>query len=438
MSLYNNPLGSISEASQNHRDAMAAYRFLGNDFIHPEAILKSHREAIIERLNEYDFALAVQDTTSINLTSMKKTKGLGPINTTKDKARGIHVHDTVVFSENGISLGVLDFNAWVRDETIGEGKTAHLPIEEKESYKWLKSYQQASLLQYRCPRTTIVSVGDRESDIYELFEETEKIEDGAKLLVRSEYSRSRKVLVGDGKGECLWEHLLSCPVCSKVDVELKARDTQPARTATLSLRYQEIMLSPPKGKNPLKHTLFAVYALEENAPQGASPLEWMLLTTHKVADEADAKRVLGWYGKRWGIEVFHKILKSGCKVESNQLNTFEKLKRCLALDMLVAWRIMFLCTQGRECPDLPCTVLLDEVDWKALTCYFNNTAKPPKEVPSLNSATRMIAQLGGFLGRKNDGHPGNETIWRGLNVLSIISQSWLRFSEMGRKMQQEA
>ena len=179
-------------------------------------------------------------------------------------------------------------------------------------------------------------------------------------------------------------------------------------------------MTPPKGKNLGGVSAWAVYAREvEPPPEVESPLDWMLLTTVEVADFAQATERLRWYTRRWGIEVYHRVLKSGCRIEDRQLTSAERLESCLAIDLVVAWRIFWLVKQGRETPDVPCDVFLEEDEWTAL--YASVRAEPPPPTPPpLRAAVRMIASLGGFLGRKRDGEPGTTTLWRGLVRLDNI------------------
>ena len=121
------------------------------------------------------------------------------------------------------------------------------------------------------------------------------------------------------------------------------------------------------------------------------------------------------------------ILKSSCRIEKHQLKTADRLRCCLAIDSIVAWRIMFLTMVGRAVPDLPCTVILKDHEWKSLYCFVHKTQYPPKTPPSLQEAIRLIARLGGFIGRKRDGHPGVQTLWRGMKDLTIISTAWITF-----------
>ena len=212
------------------------------------------------------------------------------------------------------------------------------------------------------------------------------------------------------------------------------RDQRPARVATVEVRFAPVQLRPPRDQPKLGIVrLWAVQAQETNAPAQAEPLHWTLLTTVEVASLEDALRMLSWYTIRWQIEVYHRTLKSGCRIEERQLGTTQRLENCLAIDMVVAWRITQLARLARERPDLPCSVFFQEAEWKALTSFVTNSYAPPAEQPpTIRQAVRMVAQLGGFLGRKGDGEPGTKTLWLGLQRLDDITCAWCAFSPFAK------
>ena len=150
----------------------------------------------------------------------------------------------------------------------------------------------------------------------------------------------------------------------------------------------------------------------------------MLLTTCPVDSFQAACEKLRWYTLRWNIEVFHRTLKSGCQIEQRQLGSAARLEACLAIDLVVAWRIFHLAKLGRETPQLPCTIYFEEAEWKALLAYITQNPNPPDQPPSLYQAMRMVASLGGFLGRKGDGEPGTQTLWLGLQSLDVMAAMW--------------
>ena len=420
--LYARPQAQIPEACQSRAKTKAAYRFLDHRETGMDILLEPHYQATRQRLAEQKIVLAVQDTTSLNYTAHPATDDLGPLGTRVDGSMGLWLHDTMAFSVEGTPLGLLDVQCWARDpkEFGKHHQRKQRPIEQKESCKWLKSFQQVARAQCFCPDTLLVSVGDREADIYELFDLALEDPRGPKLLVRAEYDR----LLADGQGH-LWPMVASQPEAAVQDIQVPRRGAQSARVASVEIRFAAVRLKPPRRKAHLpSRKLWAVLAEEINAPLGIKPLRWMLLTTCEVSSAARAIEKIGWYRLRWGIEVYHRTLKSGCKIEERQLGTADRIETCLAIDLVVAWRIFHLAKLGREVPDVPCTVFFEEFEWKALHTHITKTPVPPAQPPTLRQAMRMVAMLGGFLGRKGDGEPGTTTLWRGLQYLDGIAAMW--------------
>ena len=324
----------------------------------------------------------------------------------------------------GTPLGVLDAQCWARDpEEVGKKEKRHqLPIEEKESVKWLRSYRAVAEAQRLCANTIFVSVGDRESDIFELFDEATRTSNGPKLLVRAERTRNRKTLDNPGSEnhEYLWERMKKQPVVGHRSVHIPKKSTRPGRTAKIEVRYASVLLRPPVDSKLQPVQVWAVYAREVgNGPEVNEPIEWMLLTTVAVSSSDDAEERLRWYTLRWGIELFHRILKSGCRIEDRLLDDADSLKKCLALDLVVAWRIHQLMKASRETPDVPCTGFFEDDEWKVLHAFLHNEP-PPSTTPSLQIAVHMMSRLGGFIARKRSTQPGMITLWRGLIRLNAM------------------
>ncbi len=170
--------------------------------------------------------------------------------------------------------------------------------------------------------------------------------------------------------------------------------------------------------------LQVVHALEQGAPKGAEPIDWWLLTTLPVASFEQAVEKVKWYGERWNIEVFHRTLKSGCRIEDRRLGDADNLQACLAIDMVVAWRICHLVKLGREVPHMAASVYFEEAEWKALMVYSTKNPYAPEQPPTLGKAVRLVAKLGGFQGRKSDGEPGTEAMWKGLQRLEDLTSMW--------------
>ncbi|MBI4286955.1 MAG: IS4 family transposase [Chloroflexi bacterium] len=422
---YARPQASIPQACQTRAKTKATYRFLEHPEMTLDKILHSHYEATLGRLRTENIVLAVQDTTTLNYTAHPATENLGPIGYRLEKGIGLILHDTMAFNPDGIPLGLLDVQCWARDgENFGKKRRRHeLPIEQKESHKWLVSFRKTAQAQSRyIGKSTFVSIGDREADIYELFELAlrEPAFGGPQLLVRAIHDR----LLGEGQGH-LWGRVARQEVSGIQEVKIPRRGNCTARVARLEVRFAQVSLKPPRHKSSLRDlTVWAVLAREISPPEGVAPVEWLLLTTMEVTTFEQAVEKLAWYTVRWGIEVYHRTLKSGCKIEERQLGTADRIEACLAIDMVVAWRIVYLTRLGRDTPEVPCTVYFEEAEWKALTAYVTQNPVPPERPPTLREATRMVASLGGFLGRKGDGEPGTKSLWIGLQRLDDLTAMW--------------
>jgi hypothetical protein len=295
-----------------------------------------------------------------------------------------------------------------------------LPIEEKESYRWLQAFEQTLAL---APvGVEIITVCDREADIYEMFAFAQ--EQKASLLVRASANR---VLLETGLRK-LWSKVERQPRAGQLVVQIPGNSQRPARQATISVRYTSVTLKPPWRPNGLKLPavkLTAILVREEDPPPDIEePIEWLLLTNTPVASFAAAQQVIQWYCCRWPIEVFHKVLKSGCRVEDCRLRTADRLYNFIALLSVIAWRLHWLTYINRCQPDLPCTVVLTAHEWEALYMRIHRSTQLPDTVPTVRQAVRWIAQLGGFLGRQSDGEPGVTTLWRGWQRLQDIAATW--------------
>lgn len=425
---YGQPQAGIPEACGCKARTMGAYRLFHNPKVTMDVVLKAHKEATLERIKAERIVLAPQDTTTLNYSTHPMTEGLGPIRNTDDTFMGLLLHDTLAFTEEGTPLGILDAQCWARDpQDRGKRYRRHdLPIEQKESMKWLRSFRKVAELQKLCPDTLLVSIGDRESDLYELFVEAVQDPGGPGLLVRAEKSRNRKV-----EEQFLWEFMGHQDVAGSLKIHVPRRGSRKARDAWVDLRFAEVELKAPSRSGSVPAVrVWAVYILEQASDERVdSPIEWMLLTTVEVKTFGDAQKRVEWYSGRWGIEVYHRTLKSGCRIKDRQLGTADRLETCLGIDMVVAWRIYHLTMLGRETPELPCTVFFKDIEWKALCCYVKKTPVAPQTPPSLREAMFMIGAIGGHLGRKSDGFPGTQTLWRGLQRLETATEMYAIFTQ---------
>ncbi len=401
----------------------AAYRFFQNGNVSMQTLLRPHIESTIERLRPHKVILAVQDTTSLNYTG-HPPEGVGPIDTSQNSAVGLELHDTMAFTPAGTPLGLLDVQCWARDPNeVGKRHRRHqLPIEEKESNKWLVSYRAVAEIQKIRPDTMLVSVGDREADVYELFYEAAQDPSGPKLLIRAERTRSRKVIEEDKKEE-LWKRMEAEPVAGLIDVAVPRRGSRAARTARVQVRFAQVVLNPPCTSKLPALCIYVVYAREiGHRMEVKEPIDWMLLTSVKTESFEDACERLRWYSRRWGIEVYHRTIKSGCRIEDRRLDDAQSIEACLAIDFVVAWRVYWFTMIGREKPETPSDQMLSEDEWHVLSAWA--TGKVADSVPSTKQAMHWIGKLGGWLSRGKQDNPGTTCMWRGLIRLPNMAQGY--------------
>lgn len=424
--LAHSPTASFPEALKTQAALTATYRFFDNDQIDPEDILQSHISKSIDRIGSVPRVLSVQDTTEINYTSHKALQDAGPL--TNKHCQGFFAHTTLAITPERVPLGVLSQLVWARDKALPNKKATRKDrcVDEKESHKWLLSLQATIDVQACCEETHFISVGDREADVYDLFLVDRP--DNVDLLVRA--AQNRNVEAEDGTIASLLEQVGQSEVATTVDLHIPKRKGQSARKATLTLRYRKVTLHPPQGRKdedlaPVE--VWVIWAVEEQPPKDVEPIAWVLLTTCVIDATKAAIQALDFYACRWGIEILHKVLKSGCKIEARQLETAERIKRCLSVYSVIAWRILYATMLARSVPDAPCTAILDPDEWQALYCAIHEVPTPPEDVPSLYQAVRWLARLGGFLDRKNGGEPGVTVLWKGFQHLTDLTKMYRIF-----------
>ena len=423
VALSQQPQAPINQACADWADTKAAYRFFDNPKSTPTQIQAAHQQRTVERMSGQEVVLAVQDTTFFNYTHHPETEGLGMIGNKKQHQRGFGMHSTLAVTPAGTPLGLLSqafFSRPVDEPTHQPNELRRQPIEQKESYKWLQAFEQT--LHLSPAEVEVVTVCDREADIYEMFSLAEQKQ--AKLLVRASADR----LLVDDQVDHLWAKVEQQPLAGLLTVHIQSNQHQPARQATVSVRFSQVTLKPPWRPHHKKLppvTLTAILVREDDpAPEVDEPIEWLLLTNLTVTCFQDALPKIEWYCGRWQIEVYHKVIKSGCTVEDCRLETAERLQAYIALMSVIAWRLHWLTHVNRTQPDLPCTTVLTATEWQALYMHIHQTTHLPPTPPTVRQALRWLAQLGGFLGRKHDGQPGVTVIWRGWQRLQDLAATW--------------
>jgi len=343
-------------------------------------ILAPHRERTVRRMMGQRIVLCIQDGSDLNYTNLDQCEGLGELgsNQTGAKSRGLYLHSTFAVAPNGLPLGVVQAQCIAPESKSEEKKRpVHaIPIEEKKTFVWIEHHRDLVALSAKLPQTRLVHVCDREADFFELFDEQRRSR-CVDLLVRAKHNR-----ITPEEPFKLFEAARQAPVASQVRIKIprqsarpkrskqKARLARPGRLANMIIRFLPIQLRPAhyhSDKKPID--LYLVHALEENPPAGTKAVEWFLLTTIEITSAAEAEQCLRWYVLRWRIEDWHRVLKSGCGIEDLAHKTAERLRRAIAINLVIAWRIMLMVLMGRETPQLPAEVLFSDIELRTLRAY---------------------------------------------------------------------
>jgi hypothetical protein len=343
-------------------------------------IIEPHRRRTVRRMMDQGTVLCIQDGSELNYTNLDQCRGLGVLkaNQTGAKTKGMNLHSTFTVATNGLPLGILKSQCISpKEKDINDKrKPSAIPIEEKKTFVWIEHHRDLVELSKEMPQTRLIDVCDREADFFELFDEQRR-NPGVDLLVRA--SHNRKIKQDPFK---LFTAVRETPVQGRVRVPIpkesarpkkskqKARKARAARLADCAVRILHLELPAPEhygNKEPVN--LCVVHALEENPLPGTDPVEWFLLTTMKVSSCTDAERCLRWYTLRWRIEDWHRVLKSGCRIDDLANETAERLRRAIAINLVIAWRIMLMTLLGRETPELPAEVLFSDIELRTLKAY---------------------------------------------------------------------
>lgn len=422
--LAKSPASPINEACENWASTQAAYRLFNNPKASPSGILQPHLEATVERMAGHGGpVLVMQDTVFFSYGTHPKTRGLGSIGTSNNAGeRGLIMHNALAFTTSGVPLGILSQSIWARREIPAEDYQEKIErlqvtaIEEKESSKWLVALRET---QERAPRgVQVITVADRESDFFEFL--TQAQEQRAKYLIRA---RTDRKLVPEDSAGCasMLEALTDVAALGSMTVEVPGNGSRKARTANIEVRVTQVTIkAPPRrgarakasgSSEPVTITLIG--ATETAPPAGTEAISWVLLTNLVIKDFESAAEKVQWYGKRWGIETWHKVLKSGCKVEDCLLEEAERLKRYLTLFSIIGVRLMQVAYLARAHPELPATEVFSSVEVQVLHLRVTKALPPATPSLTLREVVRMLGKLGGHLGRKGDGEPGVLVLWRG-------------------------
>lgn len=483
----------LSASFGGNSEIKAAYRFFDNDLVDPSKILEPHYEMTLERIKQQKIVVLSQDTTDIDMKHMERVENLGVLNDTNRP--GCSLHPVIAFTPDKLCLGVVDAKFMIRSAVdLGKkGSNNSRDIEDKESYRWIEGYRVACKIAGQCPDTLCISVGDRESDIYELLleatkgkaeliarawhdrsislppskkmqellDENQKLVDENKRLAEiNEKIRHRKnssddrevnsALITENKKRIktnkefineenfvinkLKNQLYIAPIIGTVEFILPDGRGRKSRLVKQIIKATEVMLEPAEHKDELpKITINAVLLEEIDPPEGEGPISWMFLTTLPINTIDELQFIIKVYLSRWGIELFFKILKSGCKIEELRFQEASRLLGCISIYMIVAWRILYATFIGRACPELPCSLLFEVDEWQSVYAVIMK-AQPPTKPPSLGELIKMIATLGGYRGRNSDGPPGMKVVWIGMQAMHKLAEGWQAYKTFGQKI----
>jgi hypothetical protein len=438
---WEHPQRSFAASFATAAQGKAAFRLIesGRADLSFQSLLAPHHQQTARRMAAESVVVLAQDTTPLSYNTLRDTKGLGAVGDTRHPGRGLWLHSLHAYRLDRIPLGCAWAQLWARPPQSDTAHRNEQSVADKESRRWMEAYQVAVGLARSMPQTQLVVCGDREADIFELYDQAQVAPANLKLLVRAQHDRLLQ------SGNKLWAELSRQPVGGTMEVQVPRNATHPARTTTLELKWTGLEITPPRvalKKSWQSIKLYAVMAREIDPPAGIQPIEWVLISDWKVQSLKMARRLVLWYGLRWGIECWHQILKDLCGVETRQMKSAQTLQRALVLDMIVAWRAQMLCRLGKESPNLPAELYYSQQELAVLEVYRKNAPaqKPqpgqpldsPKQVHpaqetlaakstlSLAQANLLVAMLGGFWGRKGDGHPGAESLGRGLELLAAL------------------
>jgi hypothetical protein len=419
---------SIPLVCQDWANTKAAYRFFSNDRVSEADILAGHFQSTRDRAAVTEgLVLVLHDTTEFSY-QREKSEAIGftkSINSGRDKAGrlrshtvcGILMHSSLAVTIEGVPLGLAAVKFWTRKKFKGTAalkkkiNPTRIPIEKKESVRWLENLKQSTRLLDHPGRC--IHIGDRESDIYELFCAAQEI--GTHFLIRTCVDR----LAGDGD-HTIADEMDEVAVKGLHRIEVRDSNGDPDQ-AVLEIRYRKIRVLPPIGKQKRYPALAltVIHAEERGTPKNRKKIDWKLITDVPVGSRTDAIEKLEWYALRWKIEVFHKILKSGCKAEESKLRTAQRLTNLISLFCILSWRVFWMTMLNRSAPGAPPTLALTATEIGVLDRLVND--KPKARQKTLSHYLTKIARLGGYLARASDPPPGNTVMWRGLSRLTDIA-----------------
>ena len=449
---------SMPDRARSNADLKATYRFVDNPKVNMDEIFAQHNQSTRDRCATHRRVYLAQDTTEVDLTKPKQpVLGAGPLGT--DKRQGFFYHPLYAINEDELPLGAVDQVIWTRDpmslEIPSQERAANRKrtcFEEKESCRWLEMMQSGEQLARSLPGTNFVMVSDSESDIGELFCEASDLPDNYDFIIRQ--SRQHLIvlardsatgqsiegaLVDDALSNAQWRSTRTVKVGGRETPEFpddKKRVRRQARTtreAVLQIRAITVTVAGPRraGGGSLENVAInVVEALEENPPDGETPIRWVLFTTLPIQSIEDIESVLDGYCMRWSVELYFKTLKSGLRIEDMKYETLGRYLIAFSMLAVVAWRVEYLKGATRSDPESSCEKYFTPGEWMAVMIFLHRRPIDPTKPPPMRAFMTAIAQLGGYINKKSQGPPGSKTIWRGMSRFETIVEAYAAFSQM--------
>lgn len=422
---------TLSKISKDWAEQMSFYRFLHNDRVSLTRLIEGVGHSLSERIEGRHY-LVLADTTQLNYERQTGVvEGLGLIG--DNRSRGFFLHPSlVVDAADGICVGVSDVQTWVRSvdkkDKVARGYK-RLPIEEKESYRWIKSLEQSHLALAKASAMTFIA--DREGDMYELFA---KHEPGVvDVLLRSRDNRR----IEGGK---LFEYLSAQSLLGTYRFNLRGdlRKSRQGREVELEVRCGPVSILEPatKGVAGNQVAMYAIEARETNPPGGEKPILWRLLTSHVVESIAQARQCIYWYSQRWYIEQLFRLLKQkGFEVESSQIESGESLMKLVVFALVSALDVMRLLLTRHPDENQPIGHLFTAQQQQFLKelgpTLEGKTEKQSNPHPggTLRWAAWIIARLGSWKGYTSQGRAGPITYHDGLKRFHLLFEGWCMAKE---------
>lgn len=440
-SLSNKPQSPIPESFKSWSDVFGAYRFFDNEKVSADKILASHYDACLARCSEFKIVLVAHDTSSTNHSGLKKTVGLGEVGDSKNSpdALGLIMHTAYAVTPDRLALGLLDQIIWARETSKFKDPIARkkAPIEKKESYKWIKSLNAVSKRASKVSTTQFIHVMDREADIFELFSEAKDLQET--FIIRARLNRRvDKKSRGSSDGEPMFTKLGKSKPLGRVTLEIPTRSfLEEKRQAMAEVRAQQIAITAPRARSIKDHhfkneavtlTVISVNEIPSDDVEPEDLINWTLLTNVPINSPEEVLVCLDYYCCRWQIEVFHRNLKTGCKVENTKFSEARKIMSFIALMSIVAWHLHWMNIIARVQPKASPDLVFTKQEQAVLSMLV--LKRKPSHRSTLKDYLILLARLGGFLARKGDGMPGPEVLWRGwrnlkeaINTVEALSKA---------------